>query len=175
MRRVIVIVLSGVVLVGVVRALTSGGSLRDRSRDSVTRWFNPVVLRFGLVGGRRSPWALVEHVGRRSGAVYRTPVLPVATGDFVYIPLPYGETQWARNVRAAGHCRLQRHGVVLELDEPAVVPAGEMLALPAWYRRAFGNRLYSYLRLHVLCQAPGCLDEVLPATGPTAEARPVIA
>ncbi len=127
-------------------------------RQFVTRRFNPLVVRLGLVGGRRSPWAFVEHVGRRSGTTYRTPVLPVLAGDHVYVPLPYGpDAQWTQNVRAAGHCRLQRHDAILELDEPAVVPAADNLALPAWYRRLFGQRLYPYLRLHVLREQPGHL------------------
>jgi len=134
-------------------------------RAFVTERFNPTVVRLGLVGGRRSPWCYVEHVGRHSGTVYRTPVLPVAVGSHVYIPLAYGvDVNWARNVRAAGHCRLQRHDQVLELDEPAVITAGEHPGIPAWYRAVPERRGSRYLRLHVLTTVPGRLDD---ATAPT--------
>lgn len=130
-------------------------------RAFVTRRFNPVVTRLGLVGGRRSPWAYLEHAGRRSGTVHRAPVLPMVVGDYVFVPLPYGvDVNWTRNVRAAGHCRLQRRGVVYALDEPAVVEAGEHPGLPARYRSVLERRRRRYLRLHVLSAMPGTLDDV---------------
>jgi len=135
-------------------------------RRFVTRWFNPLVVRLGLVGGRRSPWGFLEHTGRTTGAVYRTPVLPRLAGDHAWIALPYGvDVNWARNVRAAGHCRLQVHDLVYELDEPATVTAAEHEALPERVRPwlvARGNR---YLRMRVLSEAPGRLTTV-PATEP---------
>lgn len=127
-------------------------------RKFVTRRFNPLVTRLGLVGGRRSPWAYLEHVGRHSGTVYRTPVLPTVVGDYAYVPLPYGEdVDWSRNVRAAGHCRLQRHGEVLELDEPVVIVAAERPGIPAWYRTYLERRQTRILRLHVLLAELGAL------------------
>jgi hypothetical protein len=130
------------------------------ARAFVTERFNPVVVRLGLVGGRRSPWSCIEHVGRVSGTVYRTPVLPVVAGSHVYVPLAYGvDVNWARNVRAAGHCRMQRHDHVLELDEPAVIGAGEHPGIPAWYRAVLERRGNRYLRLHVLTISPGGLGD----------------
>lgn len=154
-------------------------------RAFVARTFNPAVVRLGLVGGRRSPWSYVEHAGRRSGTRYRTPVLPIVADGHAYIPLPYGEdVNWARNARAAGHCRLQRHGLVYELDEPAIVSAREHAGIPAWSRERLERRGRRYLRLHVLATAPGSLDDVpamgdghrapgLPMDADRAEAAPV--
>jgi deazaflavin-dependent oxidoreductase (nitroreductase family) len=128
-------------------------------RAFVSARFNPVVMRLGLVGGRRSPWALLEHTGRRSGTAYRTPVLPMVVGSHAFVPLPYGEeVNWVRNVRAAGHCRLQQHGAVLELDEPAIVTAGDHPGLPAWSRGSLERSGRRYLRLHVLAAQPGALE-----------------
>ena len=130
----------------------------------MTRRFNPLVMRLGLVGGARSPWALVEHVGRRSGHRYRTPVLPMRVDDWMVVPLPYGtDADWVRNVRTAGHCRMQRGGTVFELDEPAVIAAVEHPGIPEWYRARLARRGRHYLRLHVLAAAPGTLDSVTPA------------
>jgi hypothetical protein len=141
-------------------------------RAFVTERFNPAVVRLGLVGGRRSPWCYVEHVGRHSGTVYRTPVLPIRVGSHVYIPLPYGvDVNWARNVRAAGHCRMQRHDQVLALDEPAVIAAGDHPGIPGWYRAVLERRGNRYLRLHVLTTVPGRLDGA-PAPAPARAASP---
>ena len=124
----------------------------------VTRYFNPLVMRFGLAGGRRSPWAIVEHVGRVSGTLYQAPIMIVArdTGDHVYVPLPYGaDVQWVRNIKAAGHCRIQVHETILELDEPAIIPAGENLVVPPLIRAPLDRAGRTYLRLHILERIPG--------------------
>jgi deazaflavin-dependent oxidoreductase (nitroreductase family) len=75
-------------------------------------------------------YGVLEHVGRKSGAVYRTPLnLFAAPGGFV-VPLAYGpDTDWLRNVRAAGRGRLvnrRRHYVV---GEPRVLSDGSGYAL----------------------------------------------
>jgi hypothetical protein len=140
-------------------------------RSFVARTFNPAVVRLGLVGGRRSPWAYLEHVGRRSGTRYRTPVLPVIARSHAFVPLPYGEeVNWARNTRAAGTCRLGRRGLVYDLDEPAVIAAKDHAGVPAWYRGWLERRGRRYLRLHVLAVTPGTLDDV---AAPARDALPV--
>ena len=76
------------------------------------------------LAGRRyfKLWAVVHHVGRRTGADYATPVAIVATSDGFVIPLPWGErTQWARNVLDAGGCRLRWGGADVSLVEPQLI------------------------------------------------------
>lgn len=96
----------------------------------VARRANPSMLR---VAAKVPPWVVVQHVGRRSGHAYRTPLVafaaraPIDPGDtavpgrpvvtrsdrdvHVYIPLPWGaDTDWCRNVRAAGRFSLTRRG-----------------------------------------------------------------
>src|SRR4051794_41379082 len=53
---------------------------------------------------RRLPgFAVVAHVGRRSGRVRHTPVNLFRDGDRYVIALTYGaDSQWVRNVLAAG-------------------------------------------------------------------------
>jgi deazaflavin-dependent oxidoreductase (nitroreductase family) len=71
-------------------------------------------------------WAVVHHVGRRSGARYATPVAIVTTPDGFVIPLPWGErTNWARNVLAAGGCRVQWGGTEYSLVYPQVITRSE--------------------------------------------------
>jgi deazaflavin-dependent oxidoreductase (nitroreductase family) len=77
----------------------------------------------------RGPFALVHHVGRRSGKPYETPIMVEPTvGGFV-IALTYGESvDWYRNVLAAGHAALLWHGREYALGKPE--PIAVQTALP---------------------------------------------
>jgi hypothetical protein len=80
-----------------------------RMRFFSKRAINPVVLRFA--GSRHSPFAVIRHVGRRSGRVYETPLLVAPLQDGFVIEMTYGlEVDWYRNVVAAGECRLLWRG-----------------------------------------------------------------
>jgi deazaflavin-dependent oxidoreductase (nitroreductase family) len=90
---------------------------------------NPLVVR--TVAGRLGPYAIVRHVGRRSGRIYATPVWAASLGDDVMIALILGtETDWCRNVRASDHCTLQVGGISYALAGPEVVD--QATALPAF-------------------------------------------
>ncbi|MGB3697321.1 MAG: nitroreductase family deazaflavin-dependent oxidoreductase [Gordonia sp. (in: high G+C Gram-positive bacteria)] len=82
---------------------------------------NPIQ---GLWAGRIAPWAVVEHVGRRSNRDYRTPVLAFVEDDRVSIALNYGaDADWVRNVVAAGQFTLYRSGKALRIAGVRVLPA----------------------------------------------------
>lgn len=67
---------------------------------------NRVTSRFA---GRIPPFVLLEHRGRTSGTVYRTPLMLFHQDPHVLIVLTYGErTDWLRNLQAAGS------GIVIE-------------------------------------------------------------
>ena len=124
----------------------------------LVRRTNPIAYRLGLVGRRRSPLASVEYVGRRSGITRRTPVWAFVTSDHVIVGLPYGrDVNWARNVLASGHCRMQVHGQVYDLDEPQVRGSAELTELPEWRKRQFSDSM-EYLRLRIFHVQPGTLD-----------------
>jgi deazaflavin-dependent oxidoreductase (nitroreductase family) len=75
-------------------------------------------------------FAVVEHVGRRSGRRYRTPVNFYRRGDGYAIALMYGsDSQWVRNVLAAGGVDVETRGGRLHLVHPRVVrdPARSLL------------------------------------------------
>jgi hypothetical protein len=166
-----------------------GSRVRQRStalRHFVTYRFDPLVMRLGLVGGRRSPWALIEHVGRMSGMVRRSPVLPRIIGDEVFIPLAYGRAaHWIRNIQAAGHCRMQLHEMLYELDEPVIIAGQDRPNLPPWRRVLATRSSMEYLRLHVYRVRPGRLaDEsgevpalpgAVPMATPAAGPKPLVA
>ena len=128
---------------------------RDGLRDFVSHRFDPVVMRFGLAGGRVSPWGTVEHLGRTTGTVHRTPIYPRTFGDHVYIPLPYGtDVQWVRNIQAAGHCRLGLHATT-STPTSRRSSATDNPLLPPRLQAVFVRRGRSYLRLHILDRVPG--------------------
>src|SRR5687767_14833947 len=102
--------------------------LLDPIRQAGKRLFNPLVLTFS---GRRGPYAVVRHVGRRSGRPYVTPVVAASLGDDFVIPLPFGtEADWCCNIQAAGQCTLQRGGITYALTTPQVIDQAS--ALPAF-------------------------------------------
>lgn len=68
------------------------------------------------------PWAILRHTGRKSGAVYRTPIVGFVGADGFAVPLLYGEkSEWARNLLAADGGIIERKGRKYELQSPRIV------------------------------------------------------
>jgi deazaflavin-dependent oxidoreductase (nitroreductase family) len=136
----------------------------------VNRIVNPFVLGRGLSGGTHSELGAIEHVGRVTGTTRRTPVRPVPTADGFRIVVPLaGESQWARNVLAAGHCRLLWRNVMYELDEPQLVSPADCTDLLLPVRLLTSALGVQYMRLHRFADRPADLEsqEATPATTPT--------
>ena len=90
---------------------------------------NPILRRFASFS--RGPFAVIHHVGRRSGKPYATPIIVEPMGNKFVIALTYGpEVDWYRNVRAAGHSTLLWHGKTYTLEQPE--PIDREQALPAF-------------------------------------------
>lgn len=78
-------------------------------------------------------FAVVSHVGRRSGRTYRTPVSLFRRGDGYVIALMYGaDSQWVRNVLASGGADIETRGVRIRLVGPEIVrdPARSLVPKP---------------------------------------------
>jgi deazaflavin-dependent oxidoreductase (nitroreductase family) len=76
----------------------------------MTKVLNPLILKFA---GRRhfAMAAQIQHVGRRSGKAYVTPATAHVHGDVILIALTFGsQSDWSRNVRAAGGCTIRING-----------------------------------------------------------------
>lgn len=55
--------------------------------------------------------AAIHHVGRRSVKSYVTPVNARVNGNVAIVPLtPGNQSDWVRNVRAAGNCWIRANG-----------------------------------------------------------------
>ncbi len=103
---------------------------------------NPIQ---GLWAPRIAPWAVVQHVGRSSGTAYSTPVLAWVEGDRLSIPLVYGaDSDWVRNVLAAGEFTLVRQGRRRTIAGPRIVPSDspDIVGLARYVGRPFDGVLF---------------------------------
>lgn len=89
---------------------------------------NPFMLR---LAGWAPGFAIVHHVGRRTGREYRTPVNVFRHGDTYLFALTYGEGSWVKNVIAAGGCTIQAGRQVVELTDPRLYRDPERQGVPA--------------------------------------------
>ena len=122
----------------------------------MTRVLNPLIRKFA---GRRHfrMAAEIRHVGRKSGRAYVTPAGARVSGDVAVIPLTFGnQSDWSKNVRAAGGCSIRVDGQDYAATEPELVDragAGPLLrpAFGPWERAGFRLLgIKQYLRLRVV-------------------------
>jgi deazaflavin-dependent oxidoreductase (nitroreductase family) len=108
---------------------------------AAARIFNPLVL--GLAGTRLLPlYGVLYHRGRRSGAIYHTPVVVRQSDGGFIVPMPWGEsTDWFRNVRAAGACVIRWKGREYAMHQPRVIDAAETAAAFGGFSRVMMHRL----------------------------------
>jgi deazaflavin-dependent oxidoreductase (nitroreductase family) len=82
-----------------------------------------------LWAGYAPSMGILEHVGRRSGTTYRTPLTVFNTRDGVAILLTYGpDRDWLKNLASAGQARMRRHGTTFTVGEPRIVARAEAAA-----------------------------------------------
>lgn len=102
------------------------------------RWvaaFNLVVTNriTSLFAAHLPGFGIVTHIGRKSGRVYRTPVNVFRESGGFLIALTYGrDSEWVKNVLAAGGCQLETRGVRYQLSAPTIVhdPSRRRFLLP---------------------------------------------
>jgi deazaflavin-dependent oxidoreductase (nitroreductase family) len=96
------------------------------------RYFNKHIL--NKVLGRFvhlpfGPFALVRHVGRKSGKPYETPIMAFPIQGGFLIALTYGpQVDWYQNVLAAGKCQLVWHNKPFTISH--LEPIDPATALP---------------------------------------------
>ncbi|MFC4050409.1 nitroreductase family deazaflavin-dependent oxidoreductase [Actinomadura syzygii] len=84
-------------------------------------------------------FGIVLHRGRRSGRVYRTPINVFREPGGYVAALTYGpESDWVRNVVAAGGCDLVTRGERIHLTDPRIVHDETRRAVPAAVRPILG-------------------------------------
>ncbi|HXR68304.1 MAG TPA: nitroreductase family deazaflavin-dependent oxidoreductase [Dermatophilaceae bacterium] len=122
------------------------------------RQVNKVAL--NKVTGPLAQWlpglGVVVHRGRKTGRPYRTPVnvFPRPAGRYV-LALTYGsDTDWVKNVMAAGGCELLTRGKHIELTAPRLFHDEDRSETPVVGRTLLGLlHVYDFLELRTVPDA----------------------
>lgn len=86
-------------------------------------------------------FAILHHVGRRSGRIYETPVNVFRDRDEVVVALTYSSnSDWVKNVLNAGRCEIESRGKRTVLVNPRLLVDREKRWAPGVVR-FFLNRL----------------------------------
>ncbi len=92
----------------------------NRMRYFAKHVINPLLSR--SAGSARSQFALIRHVGRRSGKPYQTPIMVLPKGEDFIIALTYGpKVDWYRNLRACGQGTLLWRGRTYAIEQPELI------------------------------------------------------
>jgi F420H(2)-dependent quinone reductase len=106
----------------------------DAKRRRNKRFANKMVSTVGRAGRRRSIFAVIDYIGRRSGRRYTTPVRVVERPDGYFIPLTYGpRTSWYVNMQTQP-AQLHWQGRAIPVGNPTLVPTSAVanqLPLPS--------------------------------------------
>jgi deazaflavin-dependent oxidoreductase (nitroreductase family) len=107
---------------------------------------NPITRRFvGVVPG----FAMLTHVGRKSGRTYHTPINVFRRRDQYVFALTYGsDVQWLKNIFAAGSVEMRTRGRDIRLVEPELIvdPDLRLVPRPLWIPGKL-NRVTEFLRM----------------------------
>ncbi len=98
---------------------------------------NRILRRFASLS--RGPFAIIHHVGRRSGKAYETVIWVWPQGEGFMIALTYGpKVDWYRNLLAAGGGTMFWHRRVYAVEKPEPIDVNTALpAFPAAFRPLF--------------------------------------
>jgi len=108
----------------IVIAIAATGFLMMRFRK---RWLARINIAVtnritSLFAGWLPGFGILTHVGRKSGNVYRTPVNVFRASNGFIVALTYSsQSEWVKNVLAAGGCELKTCGKKSHLSAPKVV------------------------------------------------------
>jgi deazaflavin-dependent oxidoreductase (nitroreductase family) len=102
--------------------------------------FNRLAMRTGASGSNT-----LTVAGRRSGAPSSVPVIPIELHGRRYVVSTRGESEWVRNLRAAGVAELSHKGSSTRV-RASEVPVGERAAVIAEYQRIAGKMVAPYFR-----------------------------
>jgi hypothetical protein len=103
------------------------------------RVFNPIAMRFGLGGS-----ATLVIPRRRTGELQELPVIPVEHDGAKYVVSTRGESDWVRNLRAAGGEGELRSRDTTQAFRATEVPVEERPPIIAAYRSKAGKTTESY-------------------------------
>ena len=125
-------------------------SARSAWLTFIKHTINPIAIRAAHRGS--GPFSLIEHVGRKSGTHYETPIMLAPVAEGFVAELTYGpKVAWYQNVMAAGHCIVRFHGRPFTIDRIAELDTAAGLKAfgtpRSWVLRLLRRR--EFLTLHV--------------------------
>ena len=111
--------------------------LPDRMRYFNKRVTNPVLR--GFTSFSHGPFAIIYHVGRRSGKPYETVIWVWKMRDGFVIALTLGsEVDWLRNMKATNGGKVYWHRRLYIVGKPELIDTEKALtAFPAFFRLLF--------------------------------------
>jgi deazaflavin-dependent oxidoreductase (nitroreductase family) len=130
-----------------IRKLVARRTRLHSLRGFAVRYVNPITRRFA---GWLPLFALLTYTGRKTGRTYHTPINVLRQGNHYVFALTYGseDSQWVKNVVAAGGCEMRRMGRDIRLVEPELLvdPDPRLIPLPL---RIYGRlgRVTEFLRM----------------------------
>jgi hypothetical protein len=104
------------------------------------RVFNPIAMKFEI-GGVQT----LAVRRRRTGEIQRVPVFPVEREGTRYLVSARGESDWVRNLRAAGEAELGKGGGT-ERFLVTEIPVAERPPIIAAYQDRAGKTVESYFK-----------------------------
>ena len=109
-------------------------------RTFVKRFVNPILR--NAARSSRGPFALLRHVGRKSGKTYEIHIMVWRVQDGFVIALTYGpQVDWLRNLQAAEQGTLRWHKQEYVFQTPVFIDEKiAVRALPALIRGFLGKR-----------------------------------
>ncbi|PWB55971.1 MAG: nitroreductase family deazaflavin-dependent oxidoreductase [Anaerolineales bacterium] len=122
----------------------------DRIRQLNKAATNKLLIH--LCGKKFGHFAILGHLGRKSGRLYQIPIIAEPYEDGFVIALTYGKkVDWLKNVLARGSCSLRWKNRDYALVHPEFVsPERSLLAFPAIFRsglRMMGIEYFLRLRI----------------------------
>ncbi len=97
--------------------------IRSTQVPSWVPFFNPIARLLLFAGIPMGPDVLITVPGRKSGLPRSTPVALCAFAGRRGLISPFGEVNWARNLRAAGHATITAGGRKEEVTAVELGPA----------------------------------------------------
>jgi deazaflavin-dependent oxidoreductase (nitroreductase family) len=95
-------------------------AIRDRVRVINKHFTNKIMIH--ICGKNFGHFAILSHTGRKSGNLYRIPVIAEPYQDGFVIALTYGQkVDWFANVMAKGGCSLHWKHRDFELVNPELI------------------------------------------------------
>ena len=86
---------------------------------------NPRVMR--TAGTAQTHTSVIQHISRKSGCTYETPIDTIETCSGLLIALPYGtRADWLRNVLDAGSATVVTNGERVDVNRPTIVAISDL-------------------------------------------------